>query len=67
MKRVTIVQSFDGHAIGSVVELSDSAAESAMIQKRGVLLDDDGEVATAQKKQPAKPKARRKAPAKKKT
>lgn len=41
MKRVSIVQSFDGHPIGSVVELSPEAAESAVIQRRGVILTDD--------------------------
>lgn len=39
--KVVVVQSFDGHPIGSVVELSDSAAESAVIQRRGVILTDD--------------------------
>lgn len=41
MKRVTIVQSFDGHPIGAKVELSESAADSAVIQRRGVVMPED--------------------------
>ncbi|MCH8979451.1 MAG: hypothetical protein IH945_09470 [Armatimonadetes bacterium] len=42
MRRVIIVQSFDGHPLGAVVGLSDSAAESAMIQRRAALIPEEG-------------------------
>ena len=41
MRKVVVAQSFDGHPVGAVVELSESAAESAAIQRRGVILTDD--------------------------
>ena len=52
MPFVRIVQSFDGHPIGSVVERTDKQAASDVVKRAAVLLDCDGEVATTR----AKPK-----------
>ncbi len=35
MPKVKILKSFDGHPVGDIVELSDKAAQSAIIQRRG--------------------------------
>jgi hypothetical protein len=55
MPFVRVVQSFDGHPLGAVVELSQKGAESAVIQRRGVLVIE----APATKQEPEAEQARK--------